>query len=138
MGQTVGSNQTHFGDVTSQDADGDGLRNSLELMVGTNPNAADSDNDGFNDLAELHTGTNPQDMADTPEVGRSSIFNAAEMLFHTEMGKTYQLQSVAELGAGAWANEGDPFAGDGGMVQQFISTRAADKRFYRVIEVQQP
>lgn len=130
----------YFGNVTAQnadgDADGDGLRNSLELMVGTNPNAADSDNDGFGDLAELHTGTNPQDMEDTPEVGRSSIFNAAEMLFHTEMGKTYQLQSVAELGAGAWVNEGDPFAGDGGMVQQFISTRAADKRFYRVIELQ--
>lgn len=133
---------THFGSVTAQDADGDadgdGLRNSLELMVGTNPNAADSDNDGFGDLAELHTGTNPQDMADTPEVGRSSIFNAAEMLFHTEMGKSYQLQSVAELGAGSWVNEGDPFAGDGGMVQQFISTRAADKRFYRVIEAPQP
>ncbi len=132
----------HFGSVTAQnadgDADGDGLRNSLELVIGTNPNSADSDNDGFGDFAELHTGTNPQDEADNPQVGRSSIFNAAEMLFFTEMGKTYQLQSVAELGVGAWVNEGDTFTGDGGMVQHFISTRDQDKKFYRVIEMQQP
>ena len=65
------------------------------------------------------------------------IFHAAELLFHTDSGKTYQIQRVAELGtAQTWENVGAQVAGSGQMIQQFISTRVTDKYFYRVIEVQ--
>jgi large repetitive protein len=35
------------------DSDGDGLTNSQEATIGTDPNDADSDNDGVNDMAEV-------------------------------------------------------------------------------------
>ena len=133
---------THFGNVTAQDADGDadgdGIRNALELSIGTNPTTADSDNDGFPDFDELHAGTNPIDMADNPQVGRSAIYSAAEMLFFTEPGKTYKLQSVSDLGLQPWIDESDPIVGTGQMLQHFISTRGIEKKFYRVIETPQP
>lgn len=131
----------YFGSTTAQnasgDADGDGLTNGMELAAGTLPNQADSDGDGFSDFEELHTGTNPLDMEDNPEVGRSEIYRAAELVFLTEVGKTYQVQMVDELsnGGGGWTNVGEPIEGNGGMIQHFISTRDTSKEFYRIIEV---
>ena len=127
------------GDLTAQDAngdpDGDGLNNAFELTIGTNPSLADTDNDGFSDFQELHVGTNPDNGDDNPEVGRSSIYRAAEMVFFTEAGKTYQIQSVSQLGSGGWMNSGDPVTGTGEMLQYFISTRESEQGFYRIIEV---
>jgi hypothetical protein len=116
--------------------DGDGQDNVFELKLGTNPNLADSDGDGFSDFAEMHVGTNPLDAASNPTVGVSSIFTAAEMLFTTETGKTYQLQRINDFGTGTWINVGEPVQGNGGLLQHFISTRNTERGFYRVIEVQ--
>lgn len=132
---------THFGSLTAQnkdgDADGDGLSNQMEQAAGTNPTLADTDNDGFNDYVELHSGTNPMDAANNPQVGFSSIFHAAELVFHTDSGKTYQVQKVGQLGTtNAWENVGAQITGSGQMLQHFISTRVTDKYFYRVVEVQ--
>ncbi|MEL6349806.1 MAG: hypothetical protein AAFV53_42275 [Myxococcota bacterium] len=41
------------------DADGDGLTNSEEEELGTNPESADSDGDGADDNAEVNAGTDP-------------------------------------------------------------------------------
>ncbi len=41
------------------DSDGDGLPNSAEFVLGTNPYFADTDNDGFTDYNELKNGYNP-------------------------------------------------------------------------------
>lgn len=132
--------QQYFGSLTAQDAngdpDGDGLNNAFELRVMTDPTLTDSDGDGFSDFDELHVGTDPLSGDDNPEVGRSTIYHAAEMVFFTETGKTYQVQEVAELGTQGWVNVGDPIVGDGNMIQHFISTRETDKSFYRVIEVE--
>jgi gliding motility-associated-like protein len=46
------------------DSDGDGLLNSTEATIGTNPNAADSDGDGIPDGTEFTTGTNPLEICD--------------------------------------------------------------------------
>jgi uncharacterized membrane protein YgcG len=43
------------------DTDGDGLSDSLEASLGTNPNGSDSDNDGIDDGQEISDGSNPLD-----------------------------------------------------------------------------
>jgi hypothetical protein len=56
---TAGSGPSNF----SNDSDGDGLVDSRELALGTNPNDADSDDDGVSDGAEV--GPNPASPRDT-------------------------------------------------------------------------
>lgn len=41
------------------DSDGDGLTNSEEALLGTNPESMDSDGDGFQDLSEIENGYDP-------------------------------------------------------------------------------
>jgi hypothetical protein len=129
----------NFGNLTSQsgagDPDGDGLSNALEMAVMTNPNLSDTDADGFDDFAELHLGYDPLNAGENPQLGRTEIYRAAEMVFFTEVGKQYQIQAIDKLGIGGWINVGDPIDG-GGLIQQFISTRMTEKMFYRVVEVE--
>lgn len=53
----------HFGDTTISDgpgdADSDGVSDSDEFALGTNPSLSDSDNDGFKDSDEIIAGTGP-------------------------------------------------------------------------------
>jgi hypothetical protein len=128
-----------FGSITAhnglEDPDLDGVNNKMEYAAGTNPMLADSDADGFSDFDELHIGTNPNSADDSPALGRSTIFQAAEMVFMTETGKTYQVQAVGSLDANDWTNHGEPFDGTGSMMQLFISTRGTQAQFYRVVEL---
>ncbi|CAG0927931.1 hypothetical protein TFLX_00707 [Thermoflexales bacterium] len=48
----------------SRDPDADGLTNSQEFFVGTNPRSDDTDNGGENDQSELSQGRNPFEPAD--------------------------------------------------------------------------
>lgn len=48
------------------DDDKDGLSNTLEDTLGTNPSNADSDGDGFGDGLEVHAGTDPLDPNSKP------------------------------------------------------------------------
>jgi hypothetical protein len=50
------------------DSDGDGLSDTYEISIGTNPNNPDTDGDGLRDDAELTRGTNPL-VADTDADG---------------------------------------------------------------------
>src|SRR6478735_7435387 len=60
-GKDCASGRGHHGCVaTDPDSDGDGLTNSQEAGLGTNPNNPDTDADGLSDGAEVNThGTNP-------------------------------------------------------------------------------
>lgn len=49
-----------------QDDDADGLSNTEERSLGTDPQIADSDGDGCNDGAEVLSGSNPLDQRSTP------------------------------------------------------------------------
>ena len=49
------------------DSDNDGLKNSVEISIGSNPNNADTDGDGINDFYEVcknYTNCNPFDVSD--------------------------------------------------------------------------
>lgn len=58
----------HFTNTTAQngtgDPDGDGLNNTEEFELGTDPNNADSDGDGINDGDEVANGGDPTDASD--------------------------------------------------------------------------
>lgn len=54
------------------DADGDGLPNGYELILGTDPFNPDTDGDGFSDGVEVGSGSNPLDPLCTPLTCRVS------------------------------------------------------------------
>jgi hypothetical protein len=51
------------------DNDGDGLLNSEEITLETNPDLADSDADDWDDLAEIESNTDPNNPDDHPYQG---------------------------------------------------------------------
>jgi hypothetical protein len=51
---------------TGIDSDKDGLADSFERAIGTDPAKADTDGDGFGDGIEVHAGTNPKDATSKP------------------------------------------------------------------------
>jgi hypothetical protein len=55
------------------DLDGDGLTESEELAIGTDPNNPDTDGDSFSDGDEVTAGTDPLDPASFPEVADPSL-----------------------------------------------------------------
>lgn len=80
------------------DDDGDGLSNSMEKDLGSNPNSLDTDGDGISDMDEFRSGTELADESSylqmveiLPEVG--TIMNVQ---WSTVPGKSYQLQYTAQ------------------------------------------
>ena len=51
------------------DTDGDGLLDSYELNIGTNPEEADTDGDGWTDSEEIYDFTDPEDEDSSPYIG---------------------------------------------------------------------
>ncbi|MCH5463039.1 LPXTG cell wall anchor domain-containing protein [Lactobacillus sp. LC28-10] len=62
-GQTTPENTNNGGQTTATpvDTDGDGIPDSFEIKVGTNPDNVDTDGDGDTDFQEILNGTNPKD-----------------------------------------------------------------------------
>jgi hypothetical protein len=60
------------------------------------------------------------------------IYTAAEVVFNTVAGKTYQLQSISSLGGG-WQNVGAPVPGTGNSYSFVTPTRNNTQQFYRVV-----
>lgn len=59
----------------NQDADGDGLSNQTEIILGTNPYSGDTDWDGVSDSQELARGTEPLQ----PDTDRDGICDGADL-----------------------------------------------------------
>jgi Concanavalin A-like lectin/glucanases superfamily/Putative collagen-binding domain of a collagenase/Bacterial TSP3 repeat len=59
--------------VPDADQDGDGLTESEELAIGSDPNNPDTDGDSFSDGDEVAAGTDPLDPASFPEVADPSL-----------------------------------------------------------------
>lgn len=60
------------------DADGDGLPDSVEIALGTNPNHADSDGDNFHDGIEVYNGYNPLVGGKDRSIERSAVVNLSK------------------------------------------------------------
>jgi hypothetical protein len=123
-----------FGSITlyggSDDPDKDGADNALEAAAGTNPMVVDTDGDGVPDLAELQAGSDPLSATDIPGF-LVKMYEAGELEFYAETGKTYQIQKCSEL-TGTWTNWGDPIVGANAMVSRLTSLRGDQKGYFRV------
>jgi hypothetical protein len=128
----------NFGSITTYDgngdADRDGVKNSLELSAGTNPNMVDSDGDGVTDLVELQAGSDPLNGLDKPGFV-VQIYTAAEIEFASEVGKKYQVQKVSDMSS-TWLNVGSVTNGTGNMINMTTSTRSGGTQgYFRVVQV---
>jgi len=68
----------------SQDSDGDGLADVVEIAAGTNPNSVDTDGNGMDDAYEIYTGLNPNDPSDAnQDLDHDGLTNAQEAALNT-------------------------------------------------------
>jgi hypothetical protein len=61
-----------------------------------------------------------------------AIYTAAEIAFNTQVGTTYQIQSIGSLGD-AWQNVGGSIAGTGASISYVTQTRQPSQKFFRVV-----
>jgi hypothetical protein len=147
----VGLLKASIADLTG-DSNSDGLPDAWQIQYfgsTTNANAAPNAtpaNDGVPNWLKYSLGLNPMVpgitladgiiWANTGEVGGTNqsvrIYTAAEIVFNTEVGKTYQIQGISTLGDG-WSNVGAPVAGTGTSMSFMTSTRNNVQQFFRVV-----
>lgn len=65
------------------------------------------------------------------------IYTAAEVVFDTQVGKTYQIQAIGSL-SGGWSNVGSPMAGTGNAISYLTPTRNNMQQFFRVVTTTVP
>ena len=87
-------------DDPDEDTDGDGLTDSEEKKIGTDPNKADTDGDGYLDGEERNQETNPLDKDDYPGVIRGFDFSTISKVAENDdfEGKTSQIDFQAVRG----------------------------------------
>jgi len=105
-------------------AAGDGIPNWVKYALGLNPLIPGTSlPDG---VVWANAGTVANGSTNTIQV-----YTAAEIAFNTEVGKTYQLQSISSLGGG-WLNVGAPVAGTGQSYSFVTPTRQNTQQYFRV------
>jgi hypothetical protein len=120
----------HFGSVSAPNAApnatpaGDGVPNWLKYALGLNPTVAGVVVPGG--VVWANAGSIGG------SVDNIQIYTAAEVAFNTEVGKTYQLQSISTLGGG-WSNVGASLQGNGSAMSFVTPTRNNTQQFFRVI-----
>jgi hypothetical protein len=147
----VGLLKASIADLTG-DANEDGLADAWQIQYfgsASNPNAAPNAapaGDGIPNWLKYALGVDPLvpgvvlpdgvvwANAGPTDGGTNTIqvYTAAEVAFNTEVGKTYQLQAISNLGGG-WQNVGEPVAGTGNAYSFVTSTRNNAQQFFRVV-----
>jgi hypothetical protein len=61
-----------------------------------------------------------------------AIYNAAEVVFDTQVGTSYQIQGVSQL-TGSWSNISTNIPGTGSSISYLTPTRGVQQMFYRVV-----
>jgi hypothetical protein len=121
----------YFGSITHPNAAanaapaGDNVPNWLKYALGLNPTVAGI---VLPDGVVWANGGPTAGGTDTIQ-----IYTAAEVLFNTEIGKTYQLQAISSLGDG-WQNVGMPIIGTGDSFSYLTPTRNNVQQFFRVMQ----
>jgi 1,4-alpha-glucan branching enzyme len=125
--------------ITTTDADGDGVPDNWELAYGFNPNnpgdaATDTDGDGLTNLQEFQAGTNPRDPTSVLQISSVAASGSNFVIkFPSISGKLYRVEFADTIVNGAWPILANNIAGTGGTIQITDSTAAAQhQRFYRV------
>ncbi len=140
------------------DANNDGLPDSWQIQYFgsfTNPNAAPNATpagDGIPNWMKYALGLDPlipgivlpngvvwvsgKNLVNPPvspgETNTVEIYTAAEVAFNTQLGVSYQIQSISSLSAG-WQNIGNPIQGTGTPISYVTPTRNGVQMFFRVM-----
>jgi hypothetical protein len=121
----------HFGSISNPNAApnampaNDNVPNWLKYALGLNPKEAGV---VLPDGVVWSNGSSSSGSTDTIQ-----IYTAAEVVFHTEANKTYQLQAISSLGGG-WNDVGVPIPGTGGSFSFVTPTRNKTQQFFRVLK----
>jgi hypothetical protein len=108
---------------------GDGIPNWLKYNLGLNPLVAGITlPDGI-----MWANATSEDNSGEP----TRIYTAAEIVFDTTMGITYQVQSISSMGS-TWEDVGSPIAGTGKVVSFMTPTRYDTQQFFQVVELATP
>ena len=121
------------GVVGLDDADGDGLTDTEENQIGTNPLNPDTDSDGALDGSEVAAGTDPLDAASKFQLLELTRENGTVIAtWSTVPGKHYTLQASPDLSDGNWT---DVFSGiAAGATMNSTDIEAVEMAwFYRVV-----
>ena len=120
----------YFGSVTNASAApnyaaaGDGVPNWLKFALGISP---------FTPGASVPGGYVFGPSLNNPAATNTvQIYNAAEIVFDTVVGKTYQVQSIMAVG-GEWQNVGGSIAGNGRAISYLTQSRTNKHEFFRVV-----
>jgi len=147
----VGILKASIADLTG-DANGDNLPDAWQIQYfgsATSPNAAPNATpagDGVPNWLKYNLGLDPTKAgivvpggvvwANGSKLGGSTntvqIFTAAEVAFNTEVGKTYQIQSISSI-MGSWQNLGTPITGTGGAMSYVTPVRRNVQQYFRVV-----
>jgi len=153
----VGLLKASIADLTG-DANNDSLPDAWQIQYfgsATNPNAAPNATpagDGVPNWLKYSLGLDPKvpglvipggvvwangkDLVNPPispgDTNAVVIYTAAEVAFNTELGKTYQIESVSSVSDG-WKKVGDPIPGTGTPLSYVTPTRPGAQQFYRVV-----
>jgi hypothetical protein len=147
----VGILRASIADLTG-DANNDGLPDWWQIQYFgsiTNPLAAPTAapaGDGVPNWLKYYSGLNPltpgvpmtggfvfgPSLVNPAGTNAVAIYTAAELTFNTQVGTTYQIQSISALGQD-WQNVGGSIAGTGGEIRYLSQTRDPAQQFFRVV-----
>jgi hypothetical protein len=105
---------------------GDGVPNWIKYALGIDPTIA-----GVTNAVGGIVYANGSSLGTTSPTNSIQIFTAAEVMFDTVVGTTYQIQSIGSL-SGGWQNVGAPIVGTGKSVSYLTPTRQNLQQFFRV------
>jgi hypothetical protein len=110
---------------------GDGVPNWLKYSLGLDPTKPGVAVAGGVVWMNGKNLVNPP--IDPGETNTVKIYTAAEVVFNSEAGKSYQIQAISSLSSG-WENLGAPIQGTGDPISYVTPTRKNAQMFFRVTQ----